>query len=102
MLRELPIELIKVIAIFDSDTWYKLYLYHDGFRALAKTQPLIKIYQNEFVEHSIDEDGDKCTYLFGQLHSINDQPAVIRADGGQEWYQNGQLHRYNDLPAAIY
>lgn len=37
----------------------------------------------------------------GQLHSINDEPAVEYVDGDKEWYKNGQPHR-EDNPAVEY
>ena len=37
----------------------------------------------------------------GQLHSYNDEPAIIDSDGTKYWYKNGKIHRDNDLPAAI-
>lgn len=40
-------------------------------------------------------------YCNGKLHSEDDQPAVVRANGTQEWYQNGKHHRDNDRPAII-
>lgn len=36
------------------------------------------------------------------LHSFNDEPAIIFADGTKCWYDNGLLHRGNDKPAIIY
>jgi hypothetical protein len=42
------------------------------------------------------------TYLNGLLHSFNDEPAVIYADGStRKWYHNGLLHREN-MPAVIW
>ena len=37
----------------------------------------------------------------GQLHHINDLPAVVYIDGTQRWYHYHQLHRGNGLPAII-
>ncbi len=65
-----------------------------------------------------------CTFVNGQLNSINDQPAhvtlkkalwyrnnlihrgyrkpaVMYPDGSQEWYVNGEQHRDDGLPAYI-
>ena len=36
----------------------------------------------------------------GQLHSYDDKPAIIRADGTQQWYKDGQQHR-EGAPARI-
>lgn len=45
----------------------------------------------------------KNTYSFynGKLHSVNDEPAVIKSNGDKEWRKNNFLHRDNDLPAII-
>ena len=42
-----------------------------------------------------------CTFLNGNLHSFNDEPAVIGADGSKQWYKNGVRHREGDEPAVI-
>lgn len=36
-----------------------------------------------------------------QLHSIDDQPAVVYADGTRWWYRDGKIHRDNG-PAIIH
>ena len=41
------------------------------------------------------------TYLNGRLHSFNDQPAAVYANGNQYWYQRGKPHRDNG-PAVVY
>jgi hypothetical protein len=46
--------------------------------------------------------GMKVWYQHGTLHRDNDQPAVIQSDGSQFWYQHGSYHRDNDQPAIIY
>jgi len=33
------------------------------------------------------------------LYRVDDQPAIIRADGTKEWYKDGVLHRGNNKPA---
>jgi hypothetical protein len=40
---------------------------------------------------------DKC-----QLHSFNDEPALIAADGTRHWFKDHKRHRDNDLPAIVY
>ena len=49
----------------------------------------------------IKEERKGKTYANGVLHSFDDNPAEIEADGTQMWYKNGDLHRDNDLPAVI-
>ena len=35
------------------------------------------------------------------MNRINDQPAIIKADGQHEWYIDGKLNRINDYPSII-
>ena len=51
----------------------------------------------------IDACGDKSwRNEAGDLHRLNDLPAVICANGTKEWWVDGKLHRLNDLPARIW
>jgi hypothetical protein len=36
----------------------------------------------------------------GQLHRLNDKPAIEYNGGSKQWYINGLLHRENDKPAV--
>ena len=38
----------------------------------------------------------------GELHSINDEPAIYGFDGTMHWYKNGEVHRDNDEPAVVF
>ena len=38
----------------------------------------------------------------GHLHSFDDEPAVIYADGSQWWYENGNVSRRGDKPAVVW
>lgn len=38
----------------------------------------------------------------GELHSLEDQPAVVYKDGTKWWYKNGKVHRDGDLPAVMW
>jgi hypothetical protein len=38
----------------------------------------------------------------GELHSFNDEPAIINSGGSKQWYKHGKIHRDNDLPAIIW
>lgn len=40
-----------------------------------------------------DRDG------LGLMHSFDDEPAVVYADGTKWWYREGQVHRDGDKPA---
>lgn len=37
----------------------------------------------------------------GWLHSIDDQPAMIRRSGERQWFRHGKTYRANDLPTMI-
>ena len=53
-------------------------------------------------EHLVKDILDGKTYGNGQLHSFDEQPAVIDHDDGTKyWYKNGKLHRDNG-PAKIW
>jgi len=54
-----------------------------------------------FSVHRIFPNGAEETRQDGRLQSINDRPAIIRADGTQEWYKYGCLHRERG-PAIIH
>lgn len=44
--------------------------------------------------YTIDNMGNKYHYdSEGNLHSINDEPAVILNSGEKKWYYNGLIHR---------
>lgn len=38
----------------------------------------------------------------GELHSLDDLPAVVYKDGTKWWYKNGKVHRDGDLPAVMW
>lgn len=45
---------------------------------------------------------DVQTFVFGVLHSVDDEAAVTRGlTGTKAWYRNGRCHRDNDRPAII-
>lgn len=44
----------------------------------------------------------KKTYRNNKLHSFNDKPAFIFANGDAYWYKRSRLHRDYDRPAVIY
>ena len=57
-----------------------------------------------FINRRIDveDNGDVKTYLNNKLHSFDDEPSYVSADGTiKKWSKNGQLHRDNDLPSSI-
>jgi hypothetical protein len=62
-------------------------------------KPEIKIIKEEKFKY--EEDGRiELRNNRGELHSFNDEPAVIESNGTKYWYKNGKLHR-EDLPAVI-
>ena len=92
---------IKVeIASKNDQVWYYMYRYDKVFRKYALSNIGKKRYIELFIEYAITTDSVEY-YLFGKLHSIYDQPAIIDA-GSKYWYYNGMLHRDNDQPAIIF
>lgn len=50
----------------------------------------------------VEDNGDIKTFLNNQLHSFDDEPSYISADGTiKQWHHNGKLHRSSDLPASV-
>jgi hypothetical protein len=88
-----PLHILIHIAKLDIPT-YKCMLSIPNVARYFKNQQHI---QKHFT--IINKDGE--SILNGKLHSIDDKPAYIRADGTQYWYQHGKLHRDNDKPAII-
>ena len=86
----------KIIASFNQETWIKLVLYDEEFNHYARTKDGI----DKFVEyfHIVYNDN---TFLFGELHSINDKYALINNHGDKYWYYHGKEHRENDLPIIM-
>ena len=50
----------------------------------------------------IRSNGTKSLYKDDKLHRDNDEPAYISSDGTKYWYKDGKRHRDNDEPAIIY
>lgn len=99
---ELVLDVVKLIASFDKDTWYNLYRVDERFYNYTRSDAGIREYTLLATEHrSINNGYKKETRLFGKLHSINDLPAVIYKNLSQEWYKDGKRHRDGDLPAII-
>ena len=97
---DLPLDVKFKIASFDMDTWIKLSYIDDQFKQFSYGVGR-KLFINLFT--IIDENKyHKISTIFGKLHSLNDQPALIYTNGNKYWYQNSKLHRDNDLPAIIY
>ncbi len=85
-LLDLLPELLTAICNLDPIACQRLWIYlhdrgeikPDGWaRELAITETI---------------DGTTATLLFGQLHSVDDLPAV-KNGGGRFWYHRGKLHR---------
>jgi hypothetical protein len=80
------------------ESWYGLTLIHREFAEYSKTRAGILKYRELFTKVEI-EYGVKCISIFGKLNSIEDKPAIIRANGNKHWYINNRHHRDNDQPA---
>jgi hypothetical protein len=49
----------------------------------------------------IFQSGTKCWCKDGEYHRDNDEPAIIDPNGTKYWYKDGKCHRDNDEPAFI-
>lgn len=119
---DLPLDIIKQIAACDQTTWIKLQAADPVFMRYAWADgryAFLKRFSTQVVFFNRTE-----TQIFGRVHSIDDQPAVIYnsvrewringvlnrptgptiiyADGEEHWHKNGMCHRDEDLPAIIY
>jgi hypothetical protein len=96
----LPLDVLIEIAAYDETAWYNLYRVDSFFREYAKSYVGIHKYISIATKTVIEFDYVN-TFLFGFLHSIYDEPAVIIKNGDKKWYRSGLLHRDNDLPAIV-
>ena len=80
------------IASLSSDIWYKLTLIDEEFKEYSNSIIGINMFIHLFYTMSI-KDNNISWKIFEKLHSFNDKPAIIRANGTQEWYINGVLIR---------
>jgi hypothetical protein len=87
-------------ASFFPEAWYGLTLIHREFYEYSKTRVGILKYRKLFTKVEM-ECGDKYIHIFGMLNSIENNPAIICADGDKEWFINGICHRIEDKPAII-
>lgn len=85
------------IASFDENVWITMALYDKEFSKYAYKKEGLTLFVDRF--HKVINNE---TFLFGKLHSINDLPASIDANGNKFWFYDGLNHRNNDLPASIY
>ena len=62
-----------------------------------------KILSEKWIEPSrFNEDGAMFWYnKYGDLHSVNDKPAIINGIKNKWWCKNGKRHRDGDKPAII-
>ena len=95
----LPIELVTIIATDTFELFTTLLRVNTIGQRLCAEYPQLVAKEKFICE--VKEFGYKHTYLNNQLHSFNDQPAIVYTNH-QKWYRYGELHRGNDLPAIIY
>lgn len=96
----LPIELWRLIASTDIETYYAL---AQVVRDLYKICPVgATSWEDHFTVAGVHVTGCRYWKLRDKLHRGGDQPAHIWPDGQQEWWQHGELHRDGDQPAIIY
>lgn len=56
----------------------------------------------EQIFKTISEDGTiEYKNAKGELHNIDDMPAIIYKDTHKHWFKNGKCHRDNDKPAIV-
>lgn len=54
------------------------------------------------IDVEVDSNGYTFTRLDGKLHSVDDVPSSVSADGSEKlWHKNGRLHREGGKPAFI-
>lgn len=98
--------------IFFTNAWYKLTQIDDEFNKYSKTNAGIKLFINLFTI-TLKNDNVNATTLFGELHSINDEPSYYSKQFSYHknikiWFFNGKVHRYNNFgddenfPTVIY
>jgi len=97
---ECPFDIIKYIASFNPETWFRMMRINDAFALYARTdagkREYIRLFTcRERVNITIQ------TTLFGRLHSIYDEPSIVYDNETRLWHKNGDLHRDGDLPAVV-
>ena len=97
----IPLDAIIYIASFNELSWYKITQINEEFSKYSKTDDGIKKFISLFYK-SLIEDKNIVWRILSIIHSFDDKPAIIRADGMQAWYINGKLHRDGDKPACIW
>jgi hypothetical protein len=77
-------------------------------RSVGYPHPASTTRDSQGLLHSIDDqpaivraDGTRVWLRHGDRHRDHDQPALIRPDGTRIWYQNGVIHRDGDQPAIV-
>lgn len=99
----LILDVLKYIATYSEDVWYKLTLIDEDFKKYAYGDAGISAFINAFYKCEI-RDGFMYREIFGRSHSFDDLPACVSIDvfdGIRQWYYNGEFHRANDKPAII-
>ncbi len=48
------------------------------------------------------KEGHRFSGVDKKLHSVEDAPAIVYADGSMWWYENDKIHRGGDKPAIIW
>jgi len=103
LLDLLPAEILLEIIGRDEQTWYQLYRFYPRARALHLQHNWARVYVGLF--KMIIQNRPLISFqsrIFDQLHSFNDEPALIYAESGfREWYRNGKVHR-DDGPAVLW
>jgi hypothetical protein len=96
---ECPFDIIKYVASFNPETWFRIMRINDAFALYACTDAGKREYVRLFTLITY-VNGMTQTSLFGIVHSIYDEPAIIHKDY-KTWYINGLIDRNCDLPAYV-
>jgi hypothetical protein len=99
----LILDVLKYIAIYDEDTWYKLTLIDEDFKKYAYSDAGISAFIRAFYKCEIRNDIIH-RKIFGRGHSFDDLPAyecIVPGGTMRMWYYNGEVHRADDKPAII-
>jgi hypothetical protein len=103
---DLVFDVVKIIASYDEDEWYKMTIANEEFNQHACSDVGIQEFISLFWRYEIEElvfgTTRRVWKILGIIHSFNDLPAIINPSGSQYWYNNNKIHRDNDKPAITY
>ena len=93
----LPVELVTIIACDNFDLFVTLLLVPTIGQRLCEDYPQI-VAKEKFITTTTNHYVSR-TFLNIKLHSVDDQPSSVWANGDKYWHWHNKLHRGHDLPA---